>query len=309
LLTVLKRKFWIKELVLGVYQALEILFYSLVHFDENRDINMAASIAFYAILSTVPMLVLSALVVGTFFDLDPSLQGKIEHLALQLHPNFPVEILNEFEYDPDKVQVIGWIGLISLIWVSSMFFHAIEISMGLIFSSGKERIYVFSKLLAIAMIPLFWVVASVYLLIDYFYELIQMGILRSSDNLLIAVFAHTTFFHHLLPYVTLAIFMTMVYKLVPVIKVSLWQAIFASLLFSSLVELAQWGFAWYVGENPNYHIVYGSVAAFISIVLWVFYVAVILLFCAELISTWQRRDLILLKKLFLKRGFIRHEAG
>jgi CRP/FNR family cyclic AMP-dependent transcriptional regulator len=40
----------------------------------------------------------------------------------------------------------------------------------------------------------------------------------------------------------------------------------------------------------------------VVLVVWVFYIALIFLFCAELISSYQRRDMILIEKALLKSG-------
>jgi CRP/FNR family transcriptional regulator, cyclic AMP receptor protein len=40
----------------------------------------------------------------------------------------------------------------------------------------------------------------------------------------------------------------------------------------------------------------------VVILIWIFYVALIFLFCAELIASYQRRDLLLLEKTFLNLG-------
>jgi CRP-like cAMP-binding protein len=47
-------------------------------------------------------------------------------------------------------------------------------------------------------------------------------------------------------------------------------------------------------------VIFGSLETVVILVIWVFYMALILLFCAELISSHRRRNLILLEKAFLK---------
>ena len=66
------------------------------------------------------------------------------------------------------------------------------------------------------------------------------------------------------------------------------------------MEIAKQFFAWYITSYTRYHVIFGSLEAVVILVIWVFYVALILLFCAELISSYQRRDMILLEKALLK---------
>jgi len=55
-----------------------------------------------------------------------------------------------------------------------------------------------------------------------------------------------------------------------------------------------------VENYTRYDVVYGSLGTVVVVVIWIFYVAFMLLFCAELISSYQRRDLILLEKAFVE---------
>jgi len=68
------------------------------------------------------------------------------------------------------------------------------------------------------------------------------------------------------------------------------------------MEVAKQFFTWYVSNYTRYNVIFGSLETVVILVIWVFYMALILLFCAELISSYQRRDLILLEKALLKPG-------
>jgi CRP-like cAMP-binding protein len=102
------------------------------------------------------------------------------------------------------------------------------------------------------------------------------------------------------PYLLMVLFFTVVYKLIPTKKVSLTEAVITSAIFSALMEVAKQFFAWYIANYTRYNIIFGSLEAVVILVIWVFYMALILLFCAELISSYQRRNLILLERAFLK---------
>jgi len=65
------------------------------------------------------------------------------------------------------------------------------------------------------------------------------------------------------------------------------------------LEAAKYFFAWYIANYTHYDVIFGSMEAVVLLVIWVFYVAMMLLFCAELISSYERRDLILLEQALL----------
>jgi CRP-like cAMP-binding protein len=122
-----------------------------------------------------------------------------------------------------------------------------------------------------------------------------------------SLFTHIPFlkgalFRYLLPYIITVIFFTMVYKVIPVTRISLGLAFAGSAVFSALMEVAKHFFTWYITNYTRYHIIFGSLETVVILVIWVFYVALIFLFCAELMASYRRRDLILIEKALLKPG-------
>jgi len=107
-------------------------------------------------------------------------------------------------------------------------------------------------------------------------------------------------FSYVLPYMLTVAFFTVVYKIIPTGKVSWRSALTGAAIFSALMEIAKYFFAWYVSGDKKYNVIFGSLETVCHSCAVVFYVALILLFCAELISSYQRRNLILLEKAFLK---------
>ena len=111
-----------------------------------------------------------------------------------------------------------------------------------------------------------------------------------------------TFFPYLLPYLVTVLYFTVVYKVIPSGNVGLMSALIGSAIFSALMEIAKQFFTWYVANYTAYNVIFGSLEAVVILVIWVFYIALIFLFCAELISSYQRRDMILIEKTLLKSG-------
>jgi len=62
--------------------------------------------------------------------------------------------------------------------------------------------------------------------------------------------------------------------------------------------MAKQFFTWSIGRSSQYNVVYGSLEAIVILVVWVFYSSIILLFCAEVVSAYRRRDITLLEKAF-----------
>ena len=278
----------------------EILRDAIRNYRTNGDTNQAAAIALYAILSIIPLFILTLLLVGDLFSADPGIQKKLIEGIRQFIPSFSGDLLTQFGQIESKKELLGWAGIISLIWFSAMIFSAIETAMNIIFRSKTYRNYFLAKLLAIAMIPLGWAVGFVSVGITYVAAILSRQPLLVQGGVFFLPEAYGIIFRYVFPYFVTVLFFTVVYKVIPSGKVSLKSALIGSAIFSALMEIAKQFFTWYVASYTRYHVIFGSLEAVVILVIWVFYVALILLFCAELISSYQRRDMILLEKALLK---------
>ena len=278
----------------------DILGDAIRNYRTNGDTNQAAAIALYAILSIIPLFILTLLLVGQTFGADPGIQKKLLDGIRQFIPSFSGDLLTQFGQIEGKKELLGWAGIISLIWFSAMIFSAIETALNIIFRSKTRRNYFLKKLLAIAMIPLGWTVGVLSVGITYVAAVLSRQPFLVQGGVFFLPEVYGIFFRYLLPYFFTVLFFTVVYKVIPSRKISLKSALIGSAIFSALMEIAKQFFTWYITNYTRYNVIFGSLEAVVILVIWVFYVALILLFCAELISSYQRRDMILLEKALLK---------
>jgi membrane protein len=278
----------------------DIFIDTFINFQNNGDTNQAAAIALYAILSILPLLILTILMVGRFFGTNPQIQDQIVTKVQTFIPSLSPSLLAQLGHIQQKEHVLGWLGIISLFWFSSAIFNAIETALNVIFRVRTPRNYFISKLMAIGMIPLGWLVGIASVVITSIatvvakQPLLVQGIIPHYDLI------QSTFFQYVIPYFITVAFSILVYRLVPALKVSILPIIVGSMLFAALLEIAKHFFTWYVSNYTRYHVIFGSLEAVVILVIWVFYVALIFLICAELIASYQRRDLILLEKALMQ---------
>ncbi|MCU0581027.1 MAG: YihY family inner membrane protein [Syntrophales bacterium] len=268
---------------------------------ENGDVNQAAAIALYAILSFIPLFILTMLVIGHVFGSHPDLQQEMLNGFRNFHPFFSEELMSQLGLIEEKRHLLGWIGFLSLIWSAAMIFSVMETALNMIFRSSSPRNYFLSKALAMAMIPLAWMVGMASAVITYLttllmeqsflHDLIPGGMTRLNGLLL----------GYLVPFLIVVFFTTAIYRTIPTRKISLTSALVGGLAFAVLMELAKHFFTWYIVHYTRYNVIFGSLETVVILVIWTFYVALIFLFCAELIASYDRRDLILLERALLKK--------
>lgn len=293
---------WISRVRIRLMGGWDVFVDAVINFDKNGNANQAAAIALYSILSFIPMFILTIIMVNQILGAFPHVQHEMVEGVKKLTPYFSGPLLDQLGGVEEKKHVLGWIGIISLIWFSSMIFGAIETAMNMIFHSHSPRNYLTSKLLAIAMIPAGWAVALASIIVTYVVALLAKQPLLAETVFQNFPMINGVFFQHALPFLVTVLFFTILYKVIPTGKIPLGIAITGGAIFSALMEIAKHFFAWYVANYTRYNVIFGSLETVVILVIWVFYIALILLFCAELMASFMRRDLILLKKAFFKPG-------
>lgn len=104
---------------------------------------------------------------------------------------------------------------------------------------------------------------------------------------------------YIFPYLILSLAFTAIYKIIPNTSIAFRHALAGGASCAFLFEAAKHFFTWYVARSSQYNIIYGSLEAMIILVVWTFYSSSILLFCAEVVSAYRRRDITLLQKAFI----------
>ncbi len=192
--------------------AWDVLWDAVGSFRANGDANQAAAIALYAILSLIPLVILTLVVAGRIFHTDGVMQTRMMEEIRTILPYLSDDLLDQLGQIEAKAKVLGWAGIISLVWLSSAIFGVIETALDIIFRSSRtSRRYVVSKLLAVAMIPLGWTIGTVSIGIAYLAAYIVGQPIFEIVNLnVLVLLVHDVFFRYGLPFLLTASFTTIV---------------------------------------------------------------------------------------------------
>ncbi len=281
--------------------AWDIAYDAINNFSLNGDANQAAAVAIYAILSAIPLFILTLIAAGSFFNSNATLQTDIVGAVQGFHPYFSETLLQQVGQIEGKSKVLGWIGVLGLVWLSAAIFNVIESALNIIFRSRHKRNYFISKLMAIAMIPAAWIVSGLSILITSVATLLAKEPTASAKGLLLSLTAPAQIgLRYLLPYLMVVILAAFIYRIIPTVKIRPSVALAGSAIFAFFMEIAKQLFTWYVANYTRYNVIFGSLESVVILVIWVFYVALIFLFCAELMSSFERRDMLLLERALLK---------
>lgn len=279
----------------------DILSDSVNNFRGNGDANQAAAISLYTILSAIPLFILTIIVAGHVFSSYPEIQANILDAIRGFNPYFSEKLMAQLGKIESKSSLLGWIGVLGLVWVSAAIFNSMETALNVIFRSQKKRNYFVSKFLAISMIPLGWIGGAASLIVSYVAALLVVQPLTLPGGIVISLTAMSGFFlRYVIPYFISVIFFYFLYWIIPTAKIRPAVLLAGNALFALLMEVAKHFFTWYITNYTRYGVIFGTLEPVVLLVIWVFYVALIFLFCAELMSSYQRRDMILLERAMLK---------
>ncbi len=296
---------WIRSQSLVLGQRLEvgwdILHDGFINYFRNGALNQAAAIALYALLSIIPLFVLSMLAAGRFLGAFTDAQGQIVSIIKSFHPYFNGDLLGQLGQIETKSKVLGWIGVVTLVWFSSLIFSAMETALNITFRAESHRNFLISKLLAFSMIPLGWVVGLTSVVLTYIATLLSSQVSFVEGHLLNLHAFTRVVLQYAVPFLVSVIFVTIVFLVIPSKRIRLRTALAGSCLFALLVELVKHVFTWYVAHHTRYNAIFGSLETVVILVVWVYYMALIFLFCAELMSSYERRDMLLIEHILLSR--------
>jgi membrane protein len=291
--------YWGERLRFQVRAVWDIFWEARRAFSLDGCMNLSAAIAFYSILSLIPFLFLLVSGASLILGSSDAAYLMVVNFINQVIPKTGLLIFKEVQSVSQRAEVLGWVGLFSMVWTASVIFSSLEYAMGVVFRVERRRDFVKSKLMAIAMVPACGAV--------FFLSLIVTAATRIMANLQIPLWGinlgDSHFFKflvaYLFPYLILAAGFTAVYKFVPNTAVALRHALAGGASCALLFEGAKHFFTWYIATYSKYGVVYGSLEAIVILVVWTFYSSSILLFCAEVVSAYRRRDVTLLGKAFL----------
>ena len=248
--------------------------------------HVAAAISFYALLSLFP-LVLALITVLSFALGSPESKAQLAEEIGGLVPVSDELVTTTVEQVVRARNVTGIAAVIGLLWVASAVFGAIRKGINTAWGIRQTRPFFQERLidfsLALGAGLLFLVSISSTAVLTFFQEIFTLLYPEASVN---GDFIWDQAAAIIPPTLTLLSFLVL-YWFLPNTRVHLryvWPgAVAATVAF----EVVKNGFVLYVGRYSTYNIVYGSLSAVVALMFWLYLSAIILLFCALLISKYS----------------------
>ncbi|MFW2438886.1 MAG: YihY/virulence factor BrkB family protein [Arenicellales bacterium] len=248
-------------------------------FRANQGFLLSGAIAYYTLLSIIPMMALILAVLSQFTAPEELLAVLRDYLVL-VTPGQTDAVVNQVDVFLQKSKVIGIVGFVLLLFFSSFAFTALENAMSVIFFhrvSIKRRHFLVS-----AVIPYIYILL---LAIGLLVVSMVSGYLRSYEwpqGLM------ETMFVYLLGFCGEVLLLTSLYLVMPVGRLSLRHALIGGITAALLWEITRHILVWYFSTLSLVNLIYGAFSAAIVILISLEAAAIILLLGAQVIAEYER---------------------
>jgi membrane protein len=250
-------------------------------FITDRCTSLAAAISFYAILSFVPFLLLSASLLSRFFaSSDQAAQDIIAFIT----NNLPLSTSSAIELISATVKgktIFGIVGVVGLLWGSMSIFLELEYDMNRIWRTVELRSSMRASLVALLCIPFMILFLLISLSLTALISLAEQGEIPILHLPLIKLPLIGSLISFVVPIIVSALLFAWIYYLLP----SKWNhfrsAIYGAILASVLWEISKLFFDYYISHLARFLTIYGSFTSVAVMFLWVYYSAFVILLGAE----------------------------
>jgi membrane protein len=256
---------------------------TLIHilYKDNCSL-MAGGISFFAIISFIPLFLLSVSVLGYVLHSSDKAGLSIFKFLTENMPTSTVDTFTILRGVIDKRQVFGLIGILGMIWAGSRIFFSVENSMNIVWRAERKRPYWKSRSLALILVPTSVLIMLISIFLTSIYTTAQR-ITIPVLNFSLAQSSLTTYVISLFfPLVTGFIFFFVIYKFIPYRKIGNVYAIVGAIFASVMWEITKFIFDFYILNLAQYSKIYGPLAALIITFLWIYLSAFILVIGAEI---------------------------
>jgi len=256
----------------------------LGRFRQNQGLILAGAIAYYTLLSVIPLLILILIVLSHFMDPEQLIGTMSKFLELAM-PGYAAALTEQVRVFIRYRGLIGTVGILVLLFFSSIAFSVLENAILVIFRRVRTQRrhflissiipYLFILLITLGVLSLSFIV----------------GALEQLESAKLVVFGHKFGLGfifglavYLLGLVAEVLLITAFYLVLPVGPTTFRDAMVGGLAATILWEITRRVIVWYYKSYTFVNLIYGSFASVVVFLLGVEAVAIIILLGAQVIA-------------------------
>lgn len=258
-------------------------------FRANQGVLLAGAVAYYTLLSLIPLLILILMALSHIIPEDQLLLTLREYLGF-LVPGQSNALVDEIQVFLNHKEVVGPFLFVTLLFFSALAFTILENAMSVIF---YHRVKIRRRhFLTSAVMPYLFIL---FLGVGLLVVTTLAGMLQVVGGQSITVLGHVRSLDQLSIFLLYLVGMTgemlllsAIYFAMPVGRLSVRHALIGGMTATILWEIMRRILVWYFATMSQIQVVYGSLTTAIAVLLSVELGALILLVGAQVIAEFER---------------------
>jgi len=261
----------------------------LVGFKRNQGLLLAGAVAYYTLLSIIPMLALILVGFSHFIEEEQLYHTILTNLKLVI-PQHAEMVAGQVWGFFARRQLVGIFGILFMLFFSSMAFTVLENAMAVIFSHRARRHrrhflisaiipYVYIFLMGLGLFLVTIITGALDALANK--HLIMFGLdLSMQQTSRVALYFCGIF--------GMVVMLSSLYQVMPVGHISIRYALTGGITATILWEIIRHVLVWYYSTISLVNVIYGSLATAVVALLSIEIAVIILLLGAQVISEFER---------------------
>ncbi|MCK4910138.1 MAG: YihY/virulence factor BrkB family protein [Thermodesulfovibrionales bacterium] len=255
-----------------------VLVPSIKDFFRDNGAVYAAALSYFFILDIVPLCLFSVGALGYVLGADQEILAFIMDRLFSVFPEVTGTITAELERLVQH-RTIAITSLVLYAILSLQLYVGVHKSLAAVFKTHKKITFV-----EMLLKPLLLVTLVVSLLFLSFMLTTMIPLLNKYENPYFQTGqVVSVLLRYVLPLMIVQFTVLIVYVLVPSVKVRVDDAFWGGFFTAIMLEAAKHVFTWYVGTVSKLGTMYGSLAVFVTFLLWMYYSWTIFLVGAEIV--------------------------
>ncbi len=260
----------------------------LIGFKRNQGLLLAGAVAYYTLLSVIPMLALILVGLSHFIEEEQLYNTILSNLKLVI-PAYAESVSDQVWGFLARRQLVGIVGILFMLFFSSMAFTVLESAMAVIFSHRSRkhrRHFLISAIIPYAYIFLLGIGVLVITIVAG-----ALGALSDKHLILLGWDLSLEGTSRLMLYLSgmagMVIMLTSLYLVMPLGRIPVRYALAGGVTAAVLWEIIRHILVWYYSNISLVNVIYGSLATAVVALLSIEIAVIILLLGAQVIAEFE----------------------
>lgn len=260
-------------------------------FMRNQGLLLSGALAYYTLLSIVPMSILALIGLSHFIEEEQLFHTLSTYMGMVI-PGYAAILTEQVQVFLGHRRAVGIIGFLAMLFFSSMAFSVLESAMSVIF---VHRVRISRRnFLVSAVIPYVYVLSIGLGIVLVSFITGALEILEKRQLILfgwsVSLEATSRIALYILGVISEVLLLTSIYLLMPVAHITFRHALIGGITATILWEITRHVLVWYYSTLSMVNLIYGSFATAVVALLITEAAALIVLLGAQVIAELEHKN-------------------